>query len=232
MPKPYVICHMLQSIDGRIDGSFFGVPTTAELSAYYQKKSQSYKADAVFYGRTTAVGIFTGDTPLQLAPVNQGAKEDYIVSNHKGQWVVVIDALGTLPWTREALARPRLSGRQVLMILSEAASLAYLDYLRSLGISYILAGAQNIDLALALDKCDRLAGIHRITLQGGGIINGSFAKAGLIDEISLVITPVLEGTTGIATSFDTDEAIGMDEYRLIQTEVICDNGLWLNYQRQ
>ena len=41
MPKPYVICHMLQSIDGRIDGSFFGVPTTAELSAYYQKKSQS-----------------------------------------------------------------------------------------------------------------------------------------------------------------------------------------------
>ena len=214
MPKPYVICHMLQSIDGRIDGSFFGVPTTAELSAYYQKKSQSYKADAVFYGRTTAVGIFTGDTPLQLAPVNQGAKEDYIVSNHEG------------------LARPRLSGRQVLMILSEAASLAYLDYLRSLGISYILAGAQNIDLALALDKCDRLAGIHRITLQGGGIINGSFAKAGLIDEISLVITPVLEGTTGIATSFDTDEAIGMDEYRLIQTEVICDNGLWLNYQRQ
>ena len=107
-----------------------------------------------------------------------------------------------------------------------------LDYLRSLGISYILAGAQNIDLALALDKCDRLAGIHRITLQGGGIINGSFAKAGLIDEISLVITPVLEGTTGIATSFDTDEAIGMDEYRLIQTEVICDNGLWLNYQRK
>ncbi len=38
MPKPYVICHMLQSIDGRIDGSFFGVPTTAELSVYYQKK--------------------------------------------------------------------------------------------------------------------------------------------------------------------------------------------------
>ena len=38
-------------------------------------------------------------------------------------------------------------------------------------------------------------------VQGGGGNNGSWLKAGLIDEISLLLAPVADGTTGVPTVF-------------------------------
>ncbi|QLG40363.1 MULTISPECIES: dihydrofolate reductase family protein [unclassified Paenibacillus] len=34
-------------------------------------------------------------------------------------------------------------------------------------------------------------------LEGGGVINGSFLNEGLIDEISLVFAPIMDGTSNI-----------------------------------
>jgi 5-amino-6-(5-phosphoribosylamino)uracil reductase len=39
-------------------------------------------------------------------------------------------------------------------------------------------------------------------VQGGGLINGAFLKAGLLDEISHVTIPVADGGAGIASFFD------------------------------
>ena len=42
MERPFVVCHMLTSLDGKIDGTFFGVPETipaiktyGELRSFY-----------------------------------------------------------------------------------------------------------------------------------------------------------------------------------------------------
>lgn len=35
MNRPYVVCHMLTSLDGKIDGSFFGSPETEPALAEY-----------------------------------------------------------------------------------------------------------------------------------------------------------------------------------------------------
>ena len=39
-------------------------------------------------------------------------------------------------------------------------------------------------------------------IQGGGKMNGSFLKAGLVDEISQVIVPIVDGGMGISSFFD------------------------------
>jgi riboflavin biosynthesis pyrimidine reductase len=39
-------------------------------------------------------------------------------------------------------------------------------------------------------------------VQGGGAMNGSFLKAGLIDEISHLTVPVADGGVGVQTFFD------------------------------
>ncbi len=82
---------------------------------------------------------------------------------------------------------------------------AHLAGLRRDGVSYIFAGAVELDPALALDILNRELGIERLLLEGGGKSNGSFLRAGLIDEISLAICPAIDGARGGPQVFDSEE---------------------------
>jgi riboflavin biosynthesis pyrimidine reductase len=53
-----------------------------------------------------------------------------------------------------------------------------------------------MDLAAMLDVLGRELGIRRLLLEGGATINGSFFAAGLVDELSLLIAPALDGRAG------------------------------------
>lgn len=63
----------------------------------------------------------------------------------------------------------------------------YLTALRDRGVSYIVASAPNIDLTLALEKIGARFGVRALMLEGGGWIDGAMLRAGLIDEMSLLI---------------------------------------------
>ena len=104
--------------------------------------------------------------------------------------------------------------------------------LRDVGVSYIVAGAHEVDLASALESLHEHFGIRRLMLEGGGHINGGFAEAGLIDEISLLVAPGIDGRKGLPTVFD-----GMDAshdkvvpLRLKHLEKREHDVLWLQYE--
>mgnify|MGYP001466790892 CR=1 FL=1 len=78
----------------------------------------------------------------------------------------------------------------------------YLAHLQSAGVSYLFCGTRHIDLRVALDKLRRTLGLRKVMLEGGGKFNGSMLKAGLIDEISQVVVPVVDGGIGISSIFD------------------------------
>ena len=67
--------------------------------------------------------------------------------------------------------------------------------MREDGVSYIFAGGGELDLGLALSPEPR-TGLKRLEVNGGGITNGAFLRAGLIDEISLAMFPAIDGTKG------------------------------------
>jgi hypothetical protein len=58
-------------------------------------------------------------------------------------------------------------------------------------VSYFFAGKFELDLALALDILNRELGVKRLLLkgllEGGGGANGAFLRAGLVDELNLVL---------------------------------------------
>ena len=58
-------------------------------------------------------------------------------------------------------------------------------------IPYIFSGEDKIDVKLALFKLKNIVGIDTLLLEGGSIINGAFQRANAIDELSLVVTPVV-----------------------------------------
>jgi len=91
-------------------------------------------------------------------------------------------------------------------VLCENVPDAHLAGLRSEGVSYIFAGQSALDLGLTLDILNRELGIKRLLLEGGGGANGAFLRAGLVDELNLILCPVVDGAKGAPSVFDSTEA--------------------------
>ena len=113
----------------------------------------------------------------------------------------MLDAHGKIAW-----GRSDIGGDPIVVVLAETVSDAHLAGLRSEGVSYIFAGQSEISLALTLDTLNHELGVKRLLLEGGGGTNGAFLRAGLVDEIHLVICPAVDGSRGAPAVFDSSEA--------------------------
>ena len=89
-------------------------------------------------------------------------------------------------------------------MLTEQVPDAHLEALRAEGLSYLFAGKQELDLSLLLETLNRELGVKRLLLEGGGKANGSFLRAGLVDELSLTIVPAVDGAKGAPHVFDSE----------------------------
>lgn len=198
MNRPYVICHMTASVDGKVTGDFLSSPECEKAIAAYYEINRNYKADAFACGRITMEGSFTGGWYPDLSeytPVN--SKEDFIAGNLTGFYAVAFDPRGRLGWKTDRIidpdGDPGYDKAQIIEVLTNQADPAYLAYLKETGISYIFAGETEIDVNLALEKLKKHFGIGTLLLEGGSVINGYFERAGVVDEISLVTAPVAAG---------------------------------------
>lgn len=194
MSRPKVICHMTTSIDGKVTGEFLGLPECMKATEVYYEINRGFRADAYACGRVTMESSFTGGWYPDLA-VYQGEnipREDYVADKDAKYFAVAFDRQGRLGWKTACIVDddPGYGGAHIIEVLLEDVCDAYLAYLREEGISYIFAGKVEMDIYLALEKLRNLFGIETLLLEGGSIINGAFARAGMIDELSLVIAPV------------------------------------------
>ena len=225
--RPHVICHMLASTDGRIVVD--GWPISAEGRRQYELVHQSYEADGWMCGRITmesfAGGVRTDD---QVAREHAGGapREDFRAEGEHHSFAFAVDPRGRLAWESNDI-----DGDHVVAILSERVSDEYLAELRQRGVSYLLAGADEIDLPVALEKIGERFGVHTLMLEGGGRVNGSMLRAGLVDEVSLLLAPVADGRIGTPALFDV-EGDGVRPRRLALETVERRAGdvVWLRYR--
>ncbi|MDO5811485.1 MAG: RibD family protein [Bacillota bacterium] len=232
MNRPYVICHMLQSIDGKIAGGFFREKQTLELAKIYSDISKDYNGDAIIYGTTTAKEMFSSSKTTPVLNQKPIQKIDYIYKDDKKKWIVVIDPQGQISFDQSVYQNPRLKDKNLIVILTENISRQYLETLKSLNISYLFTGKEEIDLKLALEKLYDLFSIKKLLLQGGGITNTYFIKEDLIDELSLVVSPVVSGEEKQPNIFeDCHEYIGQT-FDLKQSDLLRKSGLYLKYVRK
>jgi 2,5-diamino-6-(ribosylamino)-4(3H)-pyrimidinone 5'-phosphate reductase len=88
-----------------------------------------------------------------------------------------------------------------------------------------------LDLPLALEKIGARLGVRTLMLEGGGGINGSFLRAGLVDEVSLLVAPVADGRLGTPTLFDVaGQGATPRRLALDHVERRADDVLWLRYR--
>ena len=85
---------------------------------------------------------------------------------------------------------------------------------------------------MAMEKLHELFHIEKVLICGGGMVNWSFLQAGVIDELSLALAPVTDGSSGSASLFTQMPSTGKGspvEFTLNKVERIGDNGIYLNY---
>ena len=229
MTRPRVICHMLASIDGRIVTGDW--PLTPEARRQYELVHASYEPDAWMCGRITMEPFAKRMRPesevaRERAPGGGAPREDFVAPGKHDSFALAVDPRGRLAWESSDV-----DGDHVVARLSERVSDEYLDFLRERGVSYLLAGAMDIDLPLALEKIGARFGVRTLMLEGGGHVNGGMLRAGLIDEVSLLVAPVADGRTGTPTLCDVEND-GITPRRLALEAVERRDGdvLWLRYR--
>jgi 2,5-diamino-6-(ribosylamino)-4(3H)-pyrimidinone 5'-phosphate reductase len=225
LQRPRVICHMMASIDGRIITS--GWPLTAAARKHYELVHATYEPDGWMCGRVTMEPFakhVRSDEAVARQHSSGAPREDFRAPGDHDSFAFAVDASGRLAWESNDI-----DGDHVVTILSERVSDDYLAFLRERGVSYLLAGAPDVDLPLALEKIGARFGVRTLLLEGGGRINGGMMRAGLIDEVSLLIAPVADGRTGTAALFDRDDGTP-SRVVLEAVEQLGDDIVWLRYR--
>lgn len=222
--RPYVISHMMTSVDGRIDCPMLEHLSTDEYYVALAKLGTCSKLS----GRVTAAlecPAVKGERVTDAAESGIG-RESWHRAAQAEEYEIVVDTLGKLEW-----AAATADGLPVLCILSERVSEAYLAQLEATGISYVVTGKDGIDLPRAMEMLYANFGVERLAIVGGGHVNGGFLEAGLIDEVSLMIAPGIDGRQGQTAVFDGLKCPAPRPYhlKLVSVEQWETEIVWMRY---
>jgi riboflavin biosynthesis pyrimidine reductase len=192
--KPYIICHMASSVDGKIDGTSL---SSVMAEGEYEATGAKLKGDAWICGRTTMQQHFAEKKPFVPKSRKPAGPRPVFVARRAKSYAISVDTLGKLRWSGGDL-----DGDHLICVVSEQAPEDYLDMLQEKGVSYVVSGKSSVDLKRAVSQLGKHFGIRTLLIEGGGHINGGFLQAGLVDEVSILLVPGIDGRHEIPAVFD------------------------------
>jgi riboflavin biosynthesis pyrimidine reductase len=236
LERPYIICHMTNSLDGKVIGDYLLVERARYFTDLYEKIHESYGSNAWMCGRVTMEEHFTYGHQLDLKHDNIAPilRNDCVVNKNAESYAIAVDPSGKLGWTENSIEswNEHRTEDHIIEVLTEQVSDAYLAHLRKIGISYIFGGKERLNFTLIVQKLKNLFSIDKLMLEGGGYLNGSFLNEGLIDEISLILVPIADGASDSVTLFETSSFLNKPKpvnFFLKEVEKLDDSGLWIRY---
>lgn len=189
----------MSSVDGRVVNSrwtsHYDSRSQSELVKVYSEIGRELGTDAWMFGLNTAKNFlplkFVGKKDEKLMP-----RTPYLAPRSSKRLFVFADPEGRIYYNTS-----RIRGDDIAVILSENVTDEYLNHLRSAGVSYLFGGPYGTNLRMAMETLGNVFGVKSVSLQGGGIIDGAMLAAGLLDELSLVVYPGIDGLAGVSSIF-------------------------------
>lgn len=226
--KPYVICHMCTSLDGKIIGHRWGkLPGYKHESDLFETTAASFGIGAWLVG-TTTMDEFDGPRIKLPRVKTQIPRRDFIANKQARRFGIGTDAKGVLRFRHN-----EVGGDHVVLLVTDRVGNDYLAHLQAAGVSYLFCGKKEIDLPMALKKLRATFNLRKLMLQGGGKFNGAMLRAGLVDEISHITVPVADGGAGIQSMFDIPgkpPAKAAAKLRLVSHKILPGGAVWCRYK--
>ncbi len=229
---PQIICHVMGSVDGRLLTDRWTEPfdgkSKGELMGIYAAIGRRLHTDAWMFGKNTLTeGYFPKKFHApSLTPYTK--PEPFVASYTTERLFVVAD-----PDANILYESSKVRGDSIATILPETAPASYLAYLERQNISYLFAGPDGKDLRIAMCTLSEMFDVQSLSLQGGGIIDGAFLQAGLIDKLSLVVYPGIDGSADSTSIFQYIGKRNLSQgqsLELLSAQTMDDGVVWLRYK--
>jgi 2,5-diamino-6-(ribosylamino)-4(3H)-pyrimidinone 5'-phosphate reductase len=214
------------SVDGRTDH------LAADIGLYYEIAA-SLPQDAVLSGSGTLLAAAIAEgidiaTEDDVAPPSVASADAAAEPTGSAPLLFVVYSGGQL--TRFGWLQGLPYWRAILVAGSEATPRSHLDLLDRHGITHHVVGRSHVDLERLLRILRDEYGVEHVRVDSGGVLNGALLRAGLVDEISLLVVPSAVGGRSPASLFVADDLLGEPVgLELRALERLRDDIVWLRY---
>ncbi len=208
---PKIIIHNAVSVDGRMDW------ISVDLGLFYSL-IPTWKEDATLCGSETILkAVETFENDGQSDPTKP--------------LLVVVDSRGRFrSWSKVA---PSAYWRGGVALCSRSTPGEHLEYLKREGVQAIVAGEEKVELDRALEELRERFGVRNIRVDSGGALNGALLRAGLVDEVSVLVVPQLIGGEFPRSIFRASDLTCEEEVinlKLISCRELENGHVWLRYE--
>ncbi len=186
MSRTKIIMHNSVSLDG----SFVGFEV--DMGQHYGV-AQAYWSQMMLTGsRTVVTGIETYHKDRPPEEKSDFSKPDKgPVAPH-----LVVPDTGGITQGLLHLCRRSEFCRDVILLISRNTGEQFVSYLEERDYDYLVCGEEKVDFARAFDWLSAKYGVETVMVDSGPTLNRVLLEQRLIDEISLLMHPILVGNPG------------------------------------
>ena len=214
---PRVVLHVEASLDARIDH------IRPDVGRFYSLASRC-GADAILTGADTLLeGEGLPERDDEEPPTPQAIGGD-------GPLFVVTDS--RCRFDRWNWLRKQPYWRDAVALVAAASPAEGLERLVAKNVPTIVCGDERVDLRTALETLAARYDVRTVRVDSGGALSGALVRAGLVDEVSVLLEPVLVGGVTARTFLRGPDPTGPDDVvqlRLLKLEQFDDGLVWLRY---
>jgi riboflavin-specific deaminase-like protein len=190
--RPFVFINMAMTADGKIASVDHKVTSFSSCADHAHLLELRDKADAII----TGAGTLNAQPKTTLGPGPKSRKNPplRVIASGRGQ----VDLQHKLFRTK---------GAPTIILTTERIGRKRLKALKAAADTVEICGENEIDFLRALGLLRAEWGVKRILSEGGGHLNDSLFRAGVVDELNLTVCPLILGGTDAPTISD---GIGFD----------------------
>jgi len=217
--KPEIIAHHTLSLDGAYQHE------TIDKTLHRQLAEQ-FEPDAYLLEAEDILAMLPDSIPME----NETDKLERTIDDKDSRpYVIIMDDKGGL-MDKIHMYRRKEYLKDLIILISEATPKSYRSYLRERHIPNICIGVSQIDVQNGLELVAQLHGIKKIVVESGPKVYNELFKNELIDELSLLLAPMIHFHTQ-RRLFDQTAYANFDQVMLVPRLVeMQENGyVWLRY---
>lgn len=225
MKRPYVICHMLISKNGKVTGDFLKREDVLPSCEEYYDINREEKADGYACGSTTMKESFAGEFYPDLTDYREDESKLFVAKKYD-LYCLSYDRRGRVGWQTPVIddPDPGYGGAGIVEIVTKRADKRYLSYLKDIGASFMVVEEEE-EIKKSLEILYSEFGVRKVLLEGGSEINGAFLRENCVDELSLVRVPVEE--EGGKELFFGEK---YDCFELFESKILPSGSVWERYR--
>ena len=211
-----LIIHNSISLDGSL------IQFNPNLRLHYQIAAE-YRPQAHLIGSNSikvGIDLYSDGIPIEDAQDFQKPQRDLTLP----YWVI-IDSKARLQGILHTCRRFELC-RDIIVLLTEMTPSEYIDYLEARQYAYHVVGETHVDLPEALDILTSIYRVQTLLADTGMILGNLLLNQGLVNELSLLIHPMIVGTKSYPIFANINSSL---QLTLQKHEVMEREHVWLVY---